>query len=97
MSNYLGMDKQQLIKHLTNLGWSGRRIEREMSINRRTTKKYQAKFQIQNTPKVPADFLDEKGHSSPSIDLTQRTQFQTARFSFPYIIHIITIYIVVEF
>lgn len=74
MSNYLGMDKQQLIKQLLMLGWSGRRIERETQINRRTTKKYQSAFNNQNTPKVPPDFLGEKGHlSPPSVDPTPPT------------------------
>jgi transposase len=56
MSNNLGMEKQQLIKQLLALGWSARRIEREMGFSRKTVTKYK----IQNAPEVPADFSAEK-------------------------------------
>jgi transposase len=40
MSNYLKMDKKQLVLSLIKLGWSFRRIERETGIRRETIAKY---------------------------------------------------------
>ena len=63
MSNYLSMNKKQLLHQFNTLGWSKRRISRETGIHRKTV----AKYLNQNVPEVPADFLGEKGQSVPEV------------------------------
>ena len=63
MSNYLSMNKKQLLHQFNTLGWSKRRISRETGIHRTTA----AKYLTQNVPEVPADFLGEKGQSVPEV------------------------------
>jgi transposase len=44
MSNVLKMELQESIKVLHRKGWSHRRIASELGVNRRTVKRYDAKF-----------------------------------------------------
>lgn len=65
MGNVLRMDKHRIINGLIGLGWSNRRIHREIGVHRDTIASY--RFRFQNKPQVPADFFGEKGQSGPEV------------------------------
>ena len=65
MANVLSMDKKRIVEGLIGLGWSDRRIQRETHVHRITVAKYRKA--LQNDPKVPTGFSDEKGQNDPQV------------------------------
>jgi len=70
MSNYLKMEKKQMLLTLRKLGWSFRRIERETGIRRETIAKYVQDEQAK-AAKVPTGSEDV---IRPNCSLVSRSQ-----------------------
>jgi transposase len=65
MGNVLKVEKIQQIQTLAKLGWSIRRISRELTVDRGTVSKY--RLVVQNPPKVPTDSGPPDAENPPKV------------------------------
>ncbi len=76
MSNYLKMDKKQMIVSLRKLGWSYRRIQRETGVRRETISKYVLSEQSK-AAKVPTGSEGDKRPNSPPRSRSQAASYHS--------------------
>jgi hypothetical protein len=81
MGNVLKVEKIQQIQTLAKLGWSIRRISRELTVDRGTVSKY--RLVVQNPPKVPTDSGPPNAENPPKVptDLGQHNLGQLGSVS----------------
>jgi hypothetical protein len=79
MGNVLKVEKIQQIQTLAKLGWSIRRISRELTVDRGTVSKY--RLVVQNPPKVPTDSGPPDAENPPKVPTDLRINRGTL---FPY-------------
>ena len=70
MSNVLKVSYQETIRSLHQMGWSERRIARELGINRRTVKRHASKCTI--VPTGNAEESGSKGETQGTDTLAER-------------------------